>query len=389
MRIKYRVTLSAEEREQLSGMIGVGKAAARKLQHARILLKADQAEDGPTWTDEQIVAAAGRPAVPQSLRYAILLTVEEGLDACLEIGSGPQESPISQTGWSAGSASGGRGVQRTGSGRTIGRCNCWPTNSSNLQIVAAITGECVRKTLKKMNSNRGLKESSGFCRRHTYADFVCAMEDTLEGVSTSVRSPASARFAWTRPGKQLVADVRAPVAGATGPASTREDYEYQRAKARPTCSCSPNRWPAGVKCALRNGAPPLISRKSSVRWLTHLPIRTPKKIVLVMDNLNTHKPASLLRSVSARRSAPHFGTAGDSLHPNYGSWLNMAKIELGVLSRQCLNRRIEEERQELKREVAAWGKPTQSGANAKSIGASPPPTPALKLKRLYPSIERC
>lgn len=54
---KYRVTLTAEEREQLAGLIAAGKAAARKLTHARILLKADQAEGGPGWTDQQIAEA--------------------------------------------------------------------------------------------------------------------------------------------------------------------------------------------------------------------------------------------------------------------------------------------------------------------------------------------
>ena len=51
---KYRVTLTSDEREQLTGLIAAGKAAAQKLTHARILLKADQAEGGPGWIDEQI-----------------------------------------------------------------------------------------------------------------------------------------------------------------------------------------------------------------------------------------------------------------------------------------------------------------------------------------------
>ena len=54
---KYRVTLTADEREQLTAMIASGKAAAKKLIHARILLKADQAEGGPGWIDQRIAEA--------------------------------------------------------------------------------------------------------------------------------------------------------------------------------------------------------------------------------------------------------------------------------------------------------------------------------------------
>jgi hypothetical protein len=54
---KYKVTLTAEERQQLSDLIAAGKAAAKRLTHARILLKADAADGGPAWTDERIAEA--------------------------------------------------------------------------------------------------------------------------------------------------------------------------------------------------------------------------------------------------------------------------------------------------------------------------------------------
>lgn len=78
---KYRVTLTAEEREQLTEMVSKGKAAARALTHARILLKVDEAEDGPAWTDA---------AVCEALEVGLCTVmrvrerfVEEGLDAAL------------------------------------------------------------------------------------------------------------------------------------------------------------------------------------------------------------------------------------------------------------------------------------------------------------------
>lgn len=79
---KYRVQLGEEERRELEQMIGAGRAAARKLMHARVLLKADEGPQGPGWTDEQIVEAVevGLTAVGRiRQRY-----VEEGLGAALE-----------------------------------------------------------------------------------------------------------------------------------------------------------------------------------------------------------------------------------------------------------------------------------------------------------------
>ena len=77
------------------------------------------------------------------------------------------------------------------------------------------------------------------------------------------------------------------------------------------------------------------------------------RIVLVMDNLNTHHPSSLYEAfepAEARRIAERL-----EIHytPKHGSWLDMAEIEIGVLSRQCLNRRIPDQTT-LRREVAAW-----------------------------------
>ncbi len=109
-----------------------------------------------------------------------------------------------------------------------------------------------------------------------------------------------------------------------------------------------------------------------------------KKIVLVMDNLNTHKLGSLYEAFvpeEARRIAERL-----EIHytPKHGSWLDMAEIEIGVLSRQCLNRRISDQ-QTLKNEIDAWQQPR----NKKAIRADwrfTTDDARIKLKSLYPSI---
>ena len=97
--------------------------------------------------------------------------------------------------------------------------------------------------------------------------------------------------------------------------------------------------------------------------------------MLVMDNLNTHHPASLYEAFEPG-SAAHRPTA--EIHsPKHGSWLNIAEIELGVLARQCLDRRIP------RQEDLARGKSNETGRQFEWTGASPPRTPAFKS--LYPS----
>ena len=109
-----------------------------------------------------------------------------------------------------------------------------------------------------------------------------------------------------------------------------------------------------------------------------------EKIVIVMDNLNTHSPVSFYETFEpdeARRLNNRF-----EFHhtPKHGSWLNMAEIELGVLIRQCLSRRISD-KVTLEREVRAW----QNDRNAKIVTVDwrfKTADARIKLKHLYPVI---
>ena len=110
-----------------------------------------------------------------------------------------------------------------------------------------------------------------------------------------------------------------------------------------------------------------------------------EKIVVVLDNLNTHTPASFYAAFApeeARRLVERF-----EFHytPKHGSWLNMAEIELSVLGRQCLNRRIPD-KGTLSSEVNAW----EEERNVKVVKVDWRFTTAdarIKLKRLYPKIQ--
>ena len=108
-------------------------------------------------------------------------------------------------------------------------------------------------------------------------------------------------------------------------------------------------------------------------------------IVLVQDNLNTHSPASLYEAfdpAQARRLADRFEC---HYTPKHGSWLDMAEIELGILGRQCLARRIDNA-DDLRGEAKAWKTPRNS-AGTKVNWQFTTADARIKLRRLYPSIE--
>ena len=115
---------------------------------------------------------------------------------------------------------------------------------------------------------------------------------------------------------------------------------------------------------------------------THFP--NARKIILVQDNLNTHKPASLYQAfpaAEARRLVERFEWR---YTPKHGCWLDMAESELGVLSSQCLDRRIPD-KQTLIDEIAAW-EDDRNANHAKADWKFTTADARIKLKHLYPSI---
>ena len=110
-----------------------------------------------------------------------------------------------------------------------------------------------------------------------------------------------------------------------------------------------------------------------------------ERIVLVMDNLNTHTPASLYDTFPPNEAKRIADKLEIHYTPKHGSWLDMAEIELGILGRQCLARRIDSMR-ELTREVGAW-ETQRNAANAKANWRFTMDNARIRLRRLYPSIE--
>ena len=121
-----------------------------------------------------------------------------------------------------------------------------------------------------------------------------------------------------------------------------------------------------------------------IRWLVDDVYGEAAVVVLVMDNLNTHKIGSLYEAFAAEEARRIASRLEIHYTPKHGSWLDMAETELSVLTRQCLDRRIPD-RDTLVQEVSAWG----HDRNVKQTGIDWRFTTAdarIKLKRLYPAI---
>ena len=182
--------------------------------------------------------------------------------------------------------------------------------------------------------------------------------------------------------KQLMGETRVSLPVAPGQPQ-REDYEYERhGVANLFLFCEPLAGWREIQVTERRTR---IEWAVAMRELSDQHYPTAERITVVLDNLNTHGPASFYEAFTpeeARRLTERF-----EFHytPQHGSWLNMAEIECSVLSRQCLDQRIGEA-ETLRNKVRAWTQ--QRNASSKNIDWQFTTAEArINLKRLYPVIQ--
>ena len=148
---KYKVTLTAEERQQLADLTASGKAAAKKLTHARILLKADAADGGPAWTDDRIAEALEvSVATVERVRQRF---VEEGLEPALVRKKQDRPSRACLLDGAAEARLIALACSTPPQGRKAWTLSLLAGKLVELEIVEAISYETVRQVLKKTNSS--------------------------------------------------------------------------------------------------------------------------------------------------------------------------------------------------------------------------------------------
>jgi transposase len=150
---KYKVTLTAEERQELQALIAAGRAAAKKLMHARILLKADAADGGPAWPDERIAEALEVSAATAGrVRRRF---VEEGLAAALVRKKQDRPSRERKLDGRAEARLIALACSGPPDGRAAWTLQLLADRLVELRVVDSVCDETVRRVLKKTNSSRG------------------------------------------------------------------------------------------------------------------------------------------------------------------------------------------------------------------------------------------
>ena len=212
------------------------------------------------------------------------------------------------------------------------------------------------------------------------AAFVAAMEAVL-AVYQRPHDPTRPMVCLDEATKQLIKETRMPVPAKPGQPA-RHDYEYERnGTANLFMLFAPLEGWRHVKVTERHTA---VDYAHVLKDLSDTHFPDAQKIVLVQDNLNTHKPASLYEAFSAAEARRLVERFEWHYTPKHGSWLDMAESELSVLSGQCLDRRIPDQ-QTLIEEVAAW-QATRNKNHTRADWQFTTADARIKLKRLYPAL---
>lgn len=207
------------------------------------------------------------------------------------------------------------------------------------------------------------------------------MENTLE-VYKKPYDPEYPLVCMDESSKQHIKEMRNPISAKSGEVE-RYDTEYER---------------NGVSNLFIFFEPlagwrhiSVTNKRTAVDWafqirdLVDIYYPKSKRIKLVMDNLNTHVGASLYKAFKPQEARRILERLELHYTPKHGSWLNMAEIELSILSRQCLDRRIPDQIT-LKGEVGAWEE--RRNTHSKPMNWRFTTEDArIKLKRLYPTID--
>ena len=374
---KYVVRLSGEERERLEVMLRKGKSPARQLLKARILLKADVSDAGEAWSDSRIIEALETgPSMVYRVRKQL---VEEGFEAALSrkqrvapavprIFDGEKEAKLIALACS-----------QPPKGRARWTLRLLEEKVVELEIVDRASDFNDRAGAQK-NILQPHRRQCWVIPPKANSAFVAAMEDVL-AVYTRPHDPDCPLVCLDETSKQLIAETRSPTPMKAG-RPARLDYEYERnGTANLFMMSAPLEGWRHVKVTDRHTA---VDYAHVLKDLADLHFAGARTIVLVQDNLNIHSKASLYQAfpaAEARRLVERFEW---HYTPKHGSWLDLAKSELGVLTSQCLDRRIPD-KQTLVDEIAAW-EHDRNANHAKANWRFTTPNARIKLKHLYPSI---
>ncbi|MBS3762446.1 MAG: IS630 family transposase [Planctomycetes bacterium] len=373
---KYIVRLSGKERDFLEGFVRKGKAAAYKIKHANILLKADAERAG--WVDTRIADAFG--CHERTVRNVRRRFVTQGLQRALERKKQSRPSRRRKLDGEKEARLIAIACSEPPEGRARWTLQMLADELVRLEVVDSISDQTVRRSPKKNQFQPHRRECWLIPKKHNAA-FVAAMEDILE-LYKRPYDPKFPLICMDEQPVQLVKEIRKPLPARPG-APMRYDQHYERAG---TANIFMFTEPLG-----RWRRPSVTQRRTSVDWaqqlrcLLEVDYPDAVKVLLVCDNLNTHKIASFYEAFAPAVARSLVERLEIHYTPKHGSWLNVAECELSAMTRQSLTRRIGTA-DTLRNEVESWG----FKRNASQVGIDwrfTAQDARIKLKSLYPQIQ--
>ena len=367
VRERYGVRLTTEQREKLEHLVRAGKSPARVAARARILLKTDAG-----WPAPRVAQALD---VSEGTVYRIKRRfAEAGLEGVLR--DRPQAHRY-------------RKLDDRGEAHRIAlACSPTPPGHDHWTLCAFWQGRWWswgwRPPCPTRESATGSKKRSqavaeaGVVHPQGGRGVVAHMEDVLD-LYAEPHDPQRPVVCFDETSTQLLADTRPPMPAQPG-RPRRQDYEYRREGTRNLfLACEPL---AGWRHVAVTQRRTMQDFAHQMRWLVDEAYPEVEVVRVVLDNLNTHRAASLYETFPAPEARRIAQRLEFHYTPKHGSWLNMAEIEFSVLSRCCLRQRLSDEAA-LQREVQALV--TERNAAQASINwRFNTPDARTKLHRLYP-----
>jgi transposase len=338
MNVRYRVTLETSERVQLVAMVLGGKAPVRRIKRAQILLAADRGS-----TDEEIArnVVVGTSTVYRTKqRY-----VEQGLERALS--EAPRAGAERKLDVSDESLLVAVACSKPPAGRARWTMQLLADEMVRLTMHESISDETIRRRMNEFEIKPWQEKM--WCIPKVDAEFVARMEDVL---ALYAEPPDERRpvVCFDETPRQLIGEERIPIPAEPGKRA-RYDYEYVRnGTANVFMFVDVNRpWRHAKITDQRTGA----DFAECMRDLVDEHYPEADRIRVVLDNLSTHSQAALYERFEPAEARRILSRLEFHFTPKHASWLNMVEIEIGVMVRQCLDRRIPD-KSTLIAEIGKW-----------------------------------
>ena len=374
-----RISLTKKERKIIRHLQKKTSSSNARTRYA-ILLAADENTHGHDISNSDIANASG--ACVATVVDTLKKYCSEGLEAALK----PSRNPNSDT----------ARLKATGDveAKIIAKACTAPPEGYARWTVTLLTKECaviLEEKLSRASIGRVMQRNEIKPHLNAYwcippgedADFVAAMEDVLDIYQ---RPYDSDNPVWCMDEKpyQILDDSRKPLPMRPGDVA-KIDSEYIR-NGTVSVFCFINPHTGRIEHSVEPTRT-AIDWAEKIQYLVDVIEPHAKKITLIMDNLNTHKPGSLYKAFSPDEAKRILNRLDIHYTPKHGSWLDMAEIGINIMTRECLDRRIPDI-ESLRNELKAWN--DAYAQNPSPINWQFKTTDSrIKLKKLYPDIDKC